>query len=150
MRALRSLSRPRWGWLIVLGGLCGLSCSGSDRAELNPVQGKVLHKNQPLRGALVTFHPKDGKDLTVTPPTGLTGEDGTFSLTTGQKAGAPAGEYVVTVICSEVPAGAKKGISTGGAETQDRLQGAYADRATSKIPVTVKKGVNQLEPFDLK
>jgi hypothetical protein len=128
--------------------LCGLSCSG--QVSLNPVQGKVLFKQEPLKGALVTFHPKGSDELTALRPTGLTKDDGSFTLTTGQQDGAPAGEYVITIICSEVVVPKGKEISTGGLETQDRLKGAYADRNNSKITATVKSGKNQLEPFDLK
>jgi hypothetical protein len=127
----------------------GLACSGSTE-KLNPIQGKVLFKNQPLKGALVTFHPKGADDPKKERPTGLTREDGTFTVTTGQKEGAPAGQYVITIICSEVPETASKGISTGGVEAQDRLQGAYAMREKSTIQVEIKKGINELTPFELK
>ncbi len=141
-------SRP-WKWrLVLLLSLCSASCSGGE--TLNPVHGKVLYQTKPLSGALVTFHPQGTTDLTVVPPVGLTGEDGGFTVTTGKKDGALAGTYVVTIICSEIMPTGDKAISTGGPETRDRLQGAYANRATSKITVEIKKGVNQLEAFDLK
>jgi len=81
----------------------------------------------------------------------MTKQDGTFSLTTGQTDGAAAGKYVVTIICP-VPIKTKsEGMSFGGdPETEDRLQGAYANRDASQIKVTIKDGPNQLEPFDLK
>ena len=113
------------------------------------MEGKVFYKDQPLAGALVTFHPKGSDDPTVVRPLGLSREDGTFTVMTGDKPGARAGEYVITVICSQVPPEAKKGVSTGGMEAQDLLKGAYADRAASKITVQVKSGANQLEPFRL-
>lgn len=136
------------GSLIAIVGFISLSCSSP--AALNPVRGKVVHKGQPLAGALVTFHSKEKVDVNTIPSIGFTKEDGTFSLTTGDKEGAPAGEYIITIICSEtVPA--KKGvISTGPPDTLDRLSGAYSDKDASKIVVTVKPGENQLEPFDLK
>jgi len=128
--------------------LFGLGCSGS--AKLNPVTGAVFHKDKPLAGALVTFHPKGPADLHTVPSTGLTQDDGTFSLTTGDQAGAPAGEYVVTVICSET-APVKPGvISTGMPEAKDRLNGAYATKEASKIAVVVKPGENRVDPFRLK
>jgi hypothetical protein len=130
--------------------LCGLACSGS--ASLNPVQGKVMHKNAPLSGALVTLHPKGSKDMKVDRPVGRTKEDGTFTVTTGQNDGAPAGEYVVTIICPQ-PLNPKttKQISFGAEEeTVDVLKGMYADVNNSKLSVTIKSGPNQLEPFDLK
>ncbi len=134
--------------LVFLMSLLGLSCSSS--SSLHPVRGKVLHNGQPLAKAMVTFHPKQGADLQTLPPTGLTNDDGTFTLSTGDKAGAPAGEYIVTIICSEEVAPKKGEISTGPPETQDKLNGVYANRDSSKIVVTVKPGDNQLEPFDLK
>lgn len=145
----RSVTPPRW-WLGlgVLIGLCGVSCSGS--GKLNPVQGKVLYKNEPLKGALVTFHPKGKDDPKAHRPTAQTKEDGTFTVMTGDREGAPAGEYVVTIICSEVPESGKKVFSTTGPETRDRLGGAYANRDNSRITAQVKQGPNQLEPFDLK
>ncbi len=136
---------------VVLSLLCGMlsSCSGSGDS-LNPVSGKVRFQGQPLAGALVTFHPKNADDLNIPRPTGLTKEDGTFSLTTGQKDGAPAGDYVVTLICSEIPKKGSKGIVTGGVDTVDRLKGAYAEVSSSKITVTIRNGENELETFDLK
>ena len=113
----------RGGAFVALFALCGLACSGS--ATLNPVQGKVTYKNQPLAGALVSFHPKGSTDMKAERPTALTKEDGTFSVTTGQKDGAPAGEYMVTIICS-VPVIKKAGKSKrlgADEETADVLNG---------------------------
>ena len=138
-----------WRWaLVALLGLCQLACSSKDK--LNPVQGKVLHQNQPLAGALVAFHPDGPADINVQNPVGLTKEDGTFQLTTGQDDGARAGIYTVTIICSEIPQNAKKTFSTGGVDSVDRLKGAYANVDASKIKVEIKPGRNELEPFDLK
>jgi hypothetical protein len=135
--------------LVVVVGLGGaLGCS--KKATLNPVQGKVLYKNEPLSGALVTFHPKGNTDLKVVPPTAATKEDGTFTVNTGDKEGAVEGEYIVTIICSREPPGAKKAFSTSGVETQDILKGAYQNRDSSKITVKIERGANQLKPFDLK
>jgi hypothetical protein len=148
MHVLPSPPPPCWRWLILLPALCCLSCSGGD--ALNPVQGTVLYKNQPLKGALVTFHLKGANEITTIRPVGLTKEDGTFTLTTGQKEGAAAGEYVVTLICSEEVLRGKRAISTEAPDTQDRFRGAYANVATSTVQVEIKKGPNQLAPFHLK
>lgn len=144
----RSARQPRlWGWLALLA-LFATSCKKGP--ELNPVTGKVLFKNEPLAGATVTFHPKTA-DLKAVPPTAQTMADGTFTVVTGDKEGAAAGDYIVTIICSELPPEAKKGgLATGGMDTVDRLKGAYANRDASKISVQIKKGPNQLEPFSLK
>ena len=124
-----------------------VSCSG---ASLYPVKGKVLYKGQPLAKAVVSFSPKGGNpDFKGLPSTGLTEDDGTFTIKTGGREGAPAGEYIVTITCLEEVA-AKGGIANGAPEMKDKLGGAYGDQAKSKIFVTVKAGENQLDPFDLK
>jgi hypothetical protein len=124
----------------------GIGCS--QKETLNPVHGKVLLQGQPLAGALVSFHPGDIKQ---NPATGYTKDDGTFSVMTGDLEGAKAGSYQVTIMC-QVPVKKKsEGMAFGGMEeTEDRLKGAYANRDTSQITVTIKEGPNQLEPFDLK
>src|SRR5438309_11557517 len=106
----------RWRWLGLFLACCCLSCAG--KSALHPVQGKVFYKNQPIAGTLVTFHPKGATDLRTLRPVGLTKEDGTFTLTTGDQEGAPVGEYVVTFICSEeiVPKGGKKAVTTAPPE----------------------------------
>jgi hypothetical protein len=141
--------RARAGWPAAFAVVVLASCSSG--SSLEPVEGQVLHKGQPVQGALVTFHPKDGDDIKAQRPTGQTREDGRFTLTTGQTAGAPAGEYVVTVIwMKEVePPGGKKTFSTGGADPVDQLQGRYADYKRSKLTAQITKGKNQLEPFRL-
>jgi hypothetical protein len=139
-----------WRWLALLPALGCLACSGNGEA-LNPVRGKVTYKNQPARGVLVTFHPEGGDKVTAVRPTGTTGEDGTFTLTSGSKEGAPAGSYVVTFVWpEEVKAKSSKGkISLEPPDSRDRLQGAYANLAKG-LKIQIKSGPNQLEPFDLK
>lgn len=142
----------QWNWIgsLLLG--CALLVGCSSGEKLYPVSGKVTYKGQPLSGALVTLHPKDSSDPRVERPVGYTQEDGTFRLNTGQREGAPAGQYVVTVICSRTvaPAGGKgKVFNTGGDETVDILGGTYANPNTSKIAVEIKPGPNELPPLDL-
>ena len=120
----------------------------TQKATLNPVQGKVTLGGQPLAGALVSFHSEDPK---ASPATGFTKEDGTFSVMTDDIEGAKPGTYTITIMC-QVPLTKKsQGMEFGGTpETEDRLKGAYANRDNSQIKVTIKEGPNQLEPFDLK
>ena len=128
--------------------LAAVTVGCSPKETLNPVAGKVLYQGQPLAGALVSFHPEDGKS---SPATGYTKEDGTFKAVTGDVDGAKPGTYKITIMC-QVPIQTKtEGMSFGGmGETEDRLKGAYANRDSSQIKVTIKDGANQLEPFDLK
>lgn len=139
-------------WMLFLAvGLAMVGCSGE--SQLQPVQGKVLYKEQPLSGATVTFHPKVRSDDAVDFPVGKTGEDGTFTVSTGSQAGAAPGEYSVTVVCLETPvakASRTKSFSTAEVEPQDRLKGAYANPTKSTITVVVSSGTNQLDRFSLK
>src|SRR5262249_21010097 len=129
-----------------------LGCLGCSSSEpLYPVRGRVLYKNEPAKGVLVTFHLKGADPVKAVRPVGHTGEDGTFTLSTGANEGAAAGEYVVTFIWSEEVAPKAKGyVSTAPPEVRDRLQGTYANAAASKLQATIKAGENQLEPFQLK
>jgi hypothetical protein len=130
--------------------LAAVSCSSGE--ALYPVQGTVLHKTKPLSGAEVRFHPPSASHDLVDWPAGKTHEDGTFTLSTGGKEGAPAGEYKVTIVCLETPQftpGKGVDLSTAGREPKDRLHGAYADPGKTRLTASVKAGVNQLEPFQL-
>src|SRR5207244_3219066 len=117
-------------------------------------QGKVRFKNEAVKGAMVTFHPKDVDPVKSIRSTGVTKEDGSFTLTTGDKERAVAGEYVVTLIWpKETPGKAKKPLGTdwsGVPDTPDFLAGAYADVSKSSFKVEIKPGPNKLEPFVLK
>jgi hypothetical protein len=143
----RALTRPA-RWLPVVAALLGTSCSGG----LNPVEGTVLYNGQPARGAVVAFHPKDDNSLTARRPTGVVGNDGTFTLSTLKPGdGAAAGEYVVTVIWPEEAGPAKPTMNMAPPpEPPDRLKGRYADRRQSGLSAAVKPGRNRLPPFELK
>jgi hypothetical protein len=149
MKVRPPLPAPSLRWLVVLAAVACASCSKD--AGLNPVQGKILYKGNALAGAVITFHPKGaGRNINTQLPVGHSGEDGSFTLTTGDKQGAPAGEYAVTVICPEEVKLPKGQISTAPPESKDRFQGAYANRDSTTIRAEVKAGPNQLEPFQLK
>jgi hypothetical protein len=65
------------------------------------VSGKVTLKNAPLTGGNVTFVPDESKgNKSKFSPGGQIGSDGTFTLTTEGKSGAPLGWYKVTVFAS--------------------------------------------------
>jgi hypothetical protein len=151
MRVGNSPLAPGKLWLLLAGAFFCCSCGGGG-PTLYPVEGKILLKGQPLAGATVTFWPAQGDQVKITPSTGNTDEEGKFTLETGTRTGAPAGDYVVTVIQSRPLAakGDKGGMSMAPADTEDALHGAYAKRNKSKISATVKTESNQLPPFDLK
>jgi hypothetical protein len=142
------LARALLLWLVPFALAACLACSSSGG---NAVQGQVTYNGNPIQGAVVVFHPEGG-DWKSVRPTGVTGEDGTFTLTTGKAAGAPAGEYRVTVIWPAEPVeGKSKMMSTEPAPPPpDRLDGRYADAKTTSLRATVKSGRNTLDPFELK
>jgi hypothetical protein len=146
------LARPGFAYgflLLLVAASTSLSCGRSE--SLSPVEGKVLYQNAPLAGALVSFHPLGEGSDTRERSVGRTEDDGTFRLNTGETEGAPAGDYIVTVICPVPVQTETKGMSMGGdAETEDRLRGAYANPRTSEIKITIKEGENQLEPIELR
>jgi hypothetical protein len=149
---IRTLGGPvRSGLFVLLASTVLLlsSCSGS--GALYPVRGKVLVKDAPAKGAVVTFHPK-GQDSSVTAqrPSGVADENGSFTLMTGSKNGAPAGEYMVTIVWDEEVQTKKIVLNPDSLPApKDRLGGRYATLVNSKISAQVKSGNNELEPFRL-
>ena len=144
-------SRIRW-CLAAAVLACGLGCSSDG---LHRVQGKVLLADgRATEGAVVTFHPRGADPVQAQRPSAIVAADGTFSLTTGTQQGAPAGDYVVTVVWpGDPPAAKSKGtISTNVDEPDrpDRLGGRYADVKTSTLRATVRPGNNQLSPFEVR
>src|SRR5436190_5547873 len=99
MHLARLFGSALWRWLALAPVFCIISCSnGPGGDKLYPVTGKVLYMDQAAVGAVVSFHPKHAKnELTVQRPVGQVKDDGTFALTTGKDAGAPAGDYDVSV-----------------------------------------------------
>jgi len=139
--------------LLFLFALALASCSDGKPA-MNPVHGRVFFKDAPASGVLVTLHLVGADEATSQPSTGYTDNDGNFEVATGQDDGAPAGEYIVTMIwMQEVPGAKKKGPGFQREESpkEDKLKGRYSDTKKAAFPpVTIKKGVNELEPFQLK
>ena len=87
---------PRVRVALGLFAATALACSSCSSDGTNPVTGKVLVNGQPAAGANVMFFP-EGATKNAVPSTGRAGADGTFTLVTGGKPGAPAGKYIVTV-----------------------------------------------------
>jgi hypothetical protein len=77
-----------------------LFAAGCGGTKLVPVEGKVMMGNQPLTKGEVSYHPDvEGGNTQKYPdlPRGKIGADGTYTLSTSGKPGAPAGKYKVTV-----------------------------------------------------
>jgi hypothetical protein len=67
-----------------------------------PVSGKVTVAGKPLPRGSVSFRADTGRGNTATAePYGEIQPDGTYTLYTGKKRGAPVGKYVVLVAATE-------------------------------------------------
>jgi hypothetical protein len=122
--------------------VCCSSCGKHDsRVPVFPVRGQVLVGDKPATNAFVVFHPADAQGPQAMRPYGHAGADGSFKLTTYEADdGAPAGEYVVTVVWLA------KG---GGEDPPDLLKGRYRNPDASPLKVTVQEGPTELTPFKL-
>ncbi len=128
--------------LALLGTAAG--CGG--KKAVFHVHGKVLDgKNKPAKGTVLFFNPADGDVADNVKPVATVGEDGEYELTTYAAGdGAPAGDYVITMIR---PAAKRSPLDHEGG---DLLKGQYASPATSKITFTVEKGAdNEVPPIQL-
>lgn len=73
---------------------CGAGGGGSSGAPVYPVAGVVKLKGQPVAGADIVFHLKDGSGSSF----GRTDSTGRYELTTRQSNdGAPPGDYLVGI-----------------------------------------------------
>ena len=84
--------------------LCLILVAGCDGGGLQTVKGKVTVDGAPLTSGSVRFVPDTAKGNKATAePAGEIGSDGTYTLMTNGKSGAPAGWYKVTVNAATVP-----------------------------------------------
>jgi hypothetical protein len=133
---------------LVLGAIMLSGCAeGIPVPSTVPVSGTVKYKGKPVQGIRVTLHPQAGTAKPEFAPSGQTGPDGKFTFSTGAPGnGAPPGSYLVTFEKPEIGSPA----STGSVETEiDAFGGKYSDPAKSKWTITIEKGENWLQPFEL-
>jgi hypothetical protein len=104
----------------------------------------VKYKGQPAPGIRVKFHSSGQAPSAGFIPTGETGADGKFQLSTGAPHnGAPPGAYVVTFEKPELDPKAS-------VETEiDAWGGKFSDPAQSKWTATIERGENTLPAFEL-
>lgn len=111
-----------------------------------PVKGSVTIKGRPAPGIRVTMHPQFDMGPITWGVVGETGPTGEFTIGTGGVGnGAPAGDYIVTFTKPRVDSDPENGLE---AEVDD-FKGKYSDPDESRWTVSITKGENQLEPFEL-
>ena len=106
---------------------------------LLPVQGVVTLDGKPVEGATVVFTSSDGKSSA----SGMTDAAGGFALSSGDKPGAAAGTYKVTVTKYAVVVGAQSPSQTeGGGMNKEYLNAMKKEtpKAAGGNPMAMPKG----------
>lgn len=130
--------RFRCVWSLALVPLFCWGCGGG--ADLVPVSGKVKSGTELLNTGTVTLSPDKSKGNTSDKtPIGAIGEDGTYTLATGGKPGAPAGWYKVTVV-AEAPRAKGKSDASEYAVPVYLVADDYMDPDRTPLAVEVKPG----------
>lgn len=133
---------------LAVAALAAASCNRTPaRKPTYPTEGKLLINGQPAGGVTLFLYSTDPNETEPTRPFATTEPDGTFALTTSAaKDGAPAGEYVVTVIYE--PLDSPLARPRGKPPVIDKK---YADPKTSPLRARVEaQPMNALPPIDLK
>jgi hypothetical protein len=137
----------------VAGGGCG-GGTEDGRLAVQPASGKVTVAGQPAAGVFVVLYPAPGTPAAQAgvKPSGTTGEDGSFRLSTyEQNDGAPAGDYAVTMRWHRAdPRSAGRPAIPFGRQPPDRFRGKYNNPQTTSWRVTIREGDNELPPFEIK
>lgn len=130
-------------------------CGGPARLELHRAKGTVMQAGRPATGATVTLHPgpsiTDERTKTLR-PNGIVDEAGSYILSTYvPDDGAPAGDWIVTVVWPDPKADAKirKQLEEEGNSVPDVFQGRFAKPESSPWKVTIVEGENSLPAIDL-
>ena len=133
--------------------LCLVACAGCGDGKLAryPVHGIVNIDGKPAEGVMVIFCPVGGSDeVQKVRPTGVTGKDGKFELTTlTNNDGAPAGDYKIIAQWLGKMGTDKFGRPAVEGET-DKLKGKYMNLEKSELKATVKNAATELAAFELK
>lgn len=124
-----------------------LASCGKKEKPLYPTEGKLLINGEPAANVTVFFHTTDPAASSDTRPFATTELDGSFKLTTrAVNDGAPAGEYVVTILYEPVNSPLSR--PKGKPPTYDKK---YESVKTSPLRAKVEaKPQNTLDPFDVK
>lgn len=119
------------------------------KLPLFPVKGKVIMDGQPLAGATILFYPTKQFPAGAAPqrPRATVEDDGRFQVSTyGNKDGAPAGAYKVTISWKGNVEGAT---SEEQFDLPEKAPESVLEAGRSKLRVNIKEEENSLETWDL-
>jgi hypothetical protein len=139
MKTARWLGLGQTALVLVLIAGCG-------RAPLTAVHGKVAYKGMMLQGGVIVFTPDANRGERGSIAVGKIREDGTYTLFTGEQAGASAGWYRVTV--SSLAATSGYG-PPGFTAPQSVLPEKYRDPDSSQLACEVKASRTNNIDFNL-
>ena len=86
---------------LVLASIFFTSC-GEPQVPLTPVKGKITVNGKALTTGNISFRPDNaGGNSSILEPSGDVADDGTYTIFTGKRPGAPVGKYFVLVTAYE-------------------------------------------------
>ncbi|UUO07062.1 hypothetical protein M4951_01820 [Blastopirellula sp. J2-11] len=140
------MNKREFAWLLAAICVACSACSSKPAWQETPVyptSGSVSVKGKSAYGAVVIFHPQGDVGMTKgNKPYAKVAEDGSFEVTTYVSGdGAPAGEYVITIIWPKNP--------NARGPSPDRLRGRYAIVEKSELKASIQAGDNLLPQWDL-
>ncbi|MFN0019514.1 MAG: hypothetical protein ACKVP0_14740 [Pirellulaceae bacterium] len=114
--------------------------TGCGGPVLYPVSGKVLVDGEPLTKGFVVFHPDDdrpiaGADL----PRGELNKEGVYELRSGERVGAPPGNYRVVIVAQDMNSRAPDARSAVHPEPKPLINRLYFDAEKTPLRADVKK-----------
>jgi hypothetical protein len=128
--------------VMALSGLVLAGCSNKP-TTLNPVSGKVYYKGAPLTTGLIVFSPDSSRGESGKIAFSKIKEDGSYTLYTGDAAGATAGRYRVTVA-------ALSGSTTSyDSPAVSIIPDKYRDPQLSQLECEVKSNIDNHLNFNL-
>lgn len=113
-------------------------CGARPPEKIFAVQGTLTVDGQPAANASVAFHPAAPANNRLVCPVAITNRDGSYQLSTAARGeGAPAGEYIVTVIWPN-PDEPFDECECLDFKRHDLFRGQYADPKTSTLRAFVQ------------
>jgi hypothetical protein len=146
------MQRSTRRWLV---GIMGLSlvllATGCGGPSLSQVKGVVKVDGKPAKGVSLTFV-KVNASVQDMPSNAVSGDEGVFTLSTGELKGAEPGKYKVVAIYPDPSIKLTPAQLMAGATPEDApdlLNGKYSLRNT-QLEVEIPAGGGEIGPLDLK
>jgi hypothetical protein len=124
----------------LLFAVLAFGCGDAVGVPTVPVAGRITVDGEPLTGGTATVEFRADKsrgNQTPYTPVGHVNSDGTYTLVTSGKKGAPLGWYVVVVAAYERPKGDKRHNFTPAKNYRLLINRKYGDPKTSGLKIEV-------------